>query len=87
MHGTDLHVASLPSANLLQQAPGFRLDQQGIILLILCPPDFQHAHGLITQLDCPDINLCPKGVNDLLDYIAVATSPLVMDLLDGIVCA
>ena len=80
----DLHAAALPPADLLQQVPSLRLDQQCIVLLVLCSPDLKHTHGLITQLDGPDVNLCTKWVDDLLHHVAIAPSALVVDLLNWV---
>jgi hypothetical protein len=63
---THLHGAALALTDRLQQRPGVRLDQEAVILLVLCPPDFQHAHGGVAQLHGAHVNLgaCAGGQPD-----------------------
>ena len=73
---TDLHDAALAGADRLERRPRPRLDQQRIILLVLCPPDLKHAHRRVAVADGAHVDLCAQRVDDLLDDVAVAARAL-----------
>ncbi len=73
---THLHDAALALADGLQKGPRLWLDQQAVVLLVLCPPDLQHRHGLVAQPDGAHVDLGAQRVDDLLDHVAVAARAL-----------
>lgn len=73
---THLHQAALARADGLQQGASLRLDQQAVILLVLCAPDLQHTHRLVAQLDGTHVDLRTQRVDNLLHHVAVAAGAL-----------
>ena len=52
--------------------------------MVLSTPNFEHAHGVVAELDFTNVNFATLGVNELLDDVAVTAGALIVNAQNGI---
>ena len=75
---------ALAGAERGEEGDGVGAEEEGVGLLVLGPPDLEDAQGGVADDDLADVDLAPRGGDDLLEHVAVAAGALVVDGDDGV---
>mmetsp|Transcript_5989 Transcript_5989/g.12794 ORF Transcript_5989/g.12794 Transcript_5989/m.12794 type:complete len:397 (-) Transcript_5989:769-1959(-) len=62
----------------------FGSDEEGIVLLVFCTPDFQDRKGAVAHIDLAHVIFRPRGLHDLLEHVTVPPRTLIVHAHDGI---